>query len=70
MGDDKSAEQDSFVDGLLDCPHYTKPHNFEGEQVPEVLLSGHHANIAKWRFIQQAKRTQAKWLAQADDLSC
>lgn len=60
MGDDKSAEQDSFVDGLLDCPHYTKPHEFAGMAVPEVLLSGHHANIAKWRFSQQVERTQAR----------
>lgn len=59
MGDDKSAEQDSFVDGLLDCPHYTKPTFFEGTDVPKVLLSGHHANIAEWRFVQQVKRTQA-----------
>ncbi len=58
MGDKLSAEQDSFVDGLLDCPHYTKPTCFEGMDVPEVLLSGHHANIAMWRFIQQAQRTQ------------
>ncbi len=60
MGDDMSAEQDSFVDGLLDCPHYTKPHEFAGMRVPEVLLSGHHANIAKWRFSQQVLRTQAR----------
>ena len=60
MGDDKSAEQDSFVDGLLDCPHYTKPHEFAGMAVPEVLLSGHHANIAKWRFSQQVERTQTR----------
>ncbi|UTO06097.1 tRNA (guanosine(37)-N1)-methyltransferase TrmD [Moraxella sp. FZLJ2107] len=60
MGDDLSAEQDSFVDGLLDCPHYTKPLEFQGKVVPDVLLSGHHANIAKWRFIQQIKRTQAR----------
>lgn len=60
MGDDLSAEQDSFVDGLLDCPHYTKPLEFQGKAVPDVLLSGHHANIAKWRFIQQVKRTQAR----------
>ncbi|MGO3755401.1 tRNA (guanosine(37)-N1)-methyltransferase TrmD [Psychrobacter celer] len=60
MGDDQSAEQDSFVDGLLDCPHYTKPHEFAGMSVPEVLLSGHHANIAKWRFAQQVSRTQAR----------
>ncbi|MGM8870356.1 tRNA (guanosine(37)-N1)-methyltransferase TrmD [Psychrobacter sp. 2Y5] len=60
MGDDKSAMQDSFVDGLLDCPHYTKPHEFAGMAVPEVLLSGHHANIAKWRFHQQVQRTQTR----------
>lgn len=60
MGDAKSAEQDSFVEGLLDCPHYTKPHEFEGLKVPEVLLSGHHANIATWRFVQQVKRTQTR----------
>ncbi len=58
MRDDQSVQQDSFVDGLLDCPHYTKPTEFEGESVPEVLLSGHHANIAKWRFVQQATRTK------------
>lgn len=60
MGDDKSAVQDSFVDGLLDCPHYTKPHEFASMAVPEVLLSGHHANIAKWRFCQQVERTKAR----------
>ena len=60
MGDDQSAEQDSFVDGLLDCPHYTKPHHFADMAVPEVLLSGHHANIAKWRFLQQVSRTKAR----------
>ncbi|WP_317200052.1 tRNA (guanosine(37)-N1)-methyltransferase TrmD [uncultured Psychrobacter sp.] len=60
MGDDKSAIQDSFVDGLLDCPHYTKPHEFADMRVPEVLLSGHHSNIAKWRFGQQVTRTQAR----------
>lgn len=56
---DESAEQDSFVDGLLDCPHYTKPLIFNDKQVPDVLLSGHHANIAKWRFLEQVKRTKA-----------
>ena len=60
MGDDLSAEQDSFVDGLLDCPHYTKPLDFHGDGVPKVLLSGHHANIAKWRFLEQVKRTQLR----------
>ncbi|OOR89562.1 tRNA (guanosine(37)-N1)-methyltransferase TrmD [Moraxella caviae] len=60
MQDDNSALEDSFVDGLLDCPHYTKPHEFHGERVPDVLLSGHHANIAKWRFLEQVKRTKAR----------
>ena len=60
MGDDLSAQQDSFVDGLLDCPQYTKPLEFGGVKVPEVLLSGHHANIAKWRFVEQAKRTELR----------
>lgn len=58
MNDD-SALQDSFVDGLLDCPHYTKPLIFNDKKVPDVLLTGHHANIAKWRFLEQAKRTKA-----------
>lgn len=60
MGDDRSAAQDSFVDGLLDCPHYTKPVLFDGRSVPEVLLSGHHQKIAKWRFFEQLKRTKQK----------
>ncbi len=60
MGDERSAAQDSFVDGLLDCPHYTKPVHWQGQSVPDVLLSGHHENIAKWRFFEQLKRTQAK----------
>ncbi len=57
---EQSAHEDSFVDGLLDCPHYTKPVDFCGQRVPDVLLSGHHANIAKWRFLQQAVRTKAR----------
>lgn len=77
-----SAQQDSFVDGLLDCPHYTKPLIFNDKKVPDVLLTGHHANIAKWRFLEQVKRTkayrpdlwekftptkaQAKWLKELD----
>ena len=60
MGDDQSAIQDSFVDGLLDCPHYTKPTVFADEAIPEVLLSGHHAKIAEWRFVQQAQRTMMR----------
>lgn len=81
MNDD-SALQDSFVDGLLDCPHYTKPLIFKDKKVPDVLLTGHHANIKKWRFLEQVKRTkthrpdlwdkftptkeQAKWLKELD----
>ena len=57
LGDELSAEQDSFVDGLLDCPHYTRPEIFEGEAVPSVLLSGDHARIADWRAAQSLKRT-------------
>lgn len=57
MSDEQSALQDSFVDGLLDCPQYTKPDCFEGLHVPEVLKSGHHAKIEKWRFLQRYQRT-------------
>jgi tRNA (guanine37-N1)-methyltransferase len=57
LGDEMSAEQDSFVDGLLDCPHYTRPEIFDGRAVPEVLLSGDHARIADWRAAQALKRT-------------
>ncbi len=60
MGDNASAEQDSFVAGLLDCPHYTKPEIFEGLGVPDVLKSGHHLQIEKWRFLQSIARTQAR----------
>lgn len=49
LHDDTSALQDSFVNGLLDCPHYTRPENFEGQVVPQVLLGGNHAEIEKWR---------------------
>lgn len=49
LNDAGSAQQDSFATGLLDCPHYTRPESFEGREVPAVLLSGHHARIARWR---------------------
>jgi tRNA (guanine37-N1)-methyltransferase len=49
LHDESSAVQDSFVNGLLDCPHYTRPEVFEGEAVPPVLLGGNHAEIEKWR---------------------
>ena len=57
LGDDASAQQDSFVQGLLDCPHYTRPEVFSGVGVPAVLLSGHHAEIEKWRLKQALGRT-------------
>ncbi len=57
LGDDASAEQDSFVQGLLDCPHYTRPEVYNGVAVPEVLMSGHHAEIEKWRLKQALGRT-------------
>ena len=53
----QSAEQDSFVDGLLDCPHYTRPEEYQGMRVPDVLLSGDHALIARWRLKQSLGRT-------------
>ena len=49
LGDDESAQQDSFMNGLLDCPHYTRPETVAGLTVPAVLLSGDHAAIARWR---------------------
>lgn len=57
LGDDESAVQDSFVEGLLDCPHYTRPEKIGSYAVPEVLLSGDHAKIAKWRQKQSLGRT-------------
>ncbi len=53
-----SVEQDSFYNGILDCPHYTKPAVFEGLAVPEVLLSGNHQAIAQWRHAQALEKTQ------------
>ena len=49
VGDEQSVEQDSFSRGLLDHPHYTRPAEFEGLPVPDVLLSGHHGEVARWR---------------------
>ena len=57
LGDDESAEQDSFMEGLLDCPHFTRPEEIEGRKVPDVLLSGDHAQIARWRLKQALGRT-------------
>ncbi|HEY0665896.1 MAG TPA: tRNA (guanosine(37)-N1)-methyltransferase TrmD [Gallionella sp.] len=66
LGDAESAEQDSFVQGLLDCPHYTRPEVFDGEAVPPVLLSGNHADIQRWRLQQSLGRT---WLRRPDLLA-
>ena len=57
LGDDESAAQDSFMEGLLDHPHYTRPEEIEGRKVPDVLLSGDHAEIAKWRYQQALGRS-------------
>lgn len=66
LGDAESAEQDSFVHGLLDCPQYTRPETFEGAAVPPVLLSGNHAEIGRWRLKQALGRT---WLRRPELLA-
>lgn len=60
LNDDVSAVEDSFVNGLLDCPHYTRPEVYEGVAVPPVLLGGHHAEIEKWRREQALLATAKK----------
>jgi tRNA (guanine37-N1)-methyltransferase len=60
LNDADSAAQDSFVNGLLDCPHYTRPEVYAGMRVPEVLLSGDHARIARWRLQQSLGLTRAR----------
>ncbi|NGP54306.1 tRNA (guanosine(37)-N1)-methyltransferase TrmD [Thioalkalivibrio sp. XN8] len=57
LGDEASAAEDSFSDGLLDCPHYTRPEEVDGLRVPGVLLSGDHAAIRRWRLKQALGRT-------------
>jgi tRNA (guanine37-N1)-methyltransferase len=57
LGDDESATEESFSHGLLEYPHYTRPAEFRGMKVPEILLSGHHAEIEKWRAEQATLRT-------------
>jgi len=63
LGDEKSAQQDSFMQGFLDCPHYTRPEEIDGRSVPDVLLSGNHRNIDEWRLKQSLGRT---WLRRPD----
>lgn len=65
LGHEESAEQDSFMNGLLDTPHYTRPEVLDGVAVPDVLLSGHHKNIERWRLKQALGRT---WLRRPDML--
>lgn len=60
LGCEHSAEQDSFANNLLDCPHYTRPKEVEGLKVPNILLSGHHENIARWRLKQSLGRTSER----------
>jgi tRNA (guanine37-N1)-methyltransferase len=58
LGDSDSAIEDSFVDGLLDCPHYTRPEEYKSVKVPEVLMSGNHAKIKQWRLKMSLQRTR------------
>jgi tRNA (guanine37-N1)-methyltransferase len=63
LGDERSSVEESFDSGLLDWPHYTRPVEFEGRKVPEVLQGGHHADIQRWRLKQAVART---WLRRPD----
>lgn len=58
LGSETSAENDSFSDGILDFPHYTQPREFRGLHVPEILLSGNHAEIEKWRHVKALEKTE------------
>lgn len=60
LGHARSAVEDSFTEGLLDCPHYTRPEVLDGKQVPAVLLSGHHEEIRRWRLQQALLRTKQR----------
>jgi tRNA (guanine37-N1)-methyltransferase len=60
VGDAASVATDSFADGLLDHPHYTRPAVFRGLAVPDVLVSGHHAEIERWRAAQRRRRTKER----------
>ena len=66
VGEPASVIEESFADGLLDCPQYTRPETYRGEKVPDVLLSGHHENIRRWRLKQALGRT---WLRRPDLLA-
>jgi tRNA (guanine37-N1)-methyltransferase len=60
MGNDQSGEEESFENGLLEHPHYTRPQEFEGRLIPEVLVSGNHAKIAQWRLEQAERLTRER----------
>jgi tRNA (guanine37-N1)-methyltransferase len=60
LGHEQSAQEDSFAEGLLDCPHYTRPEVYQGRPVPEVLLSGNHEEIRRWRLKQALGRTRER----------
>ena len=60
LGSEESPKDESFADELLEYPHYTRPAVFEGHEVPGVLLSGHHAEIERWRRAQAAERTRRR----------
>lgn len=73
LGHGDSADEDSFVNGVLDCPHYTRPETYRGVDVPAVLLSGDHGAIARWRRAQSLRRTldrrpdMLRWQALSDE---
>ena len=69
LGHEDSAAQDSFATGLLDCPHYSRPDSFEGQDVPAVLLSGNHEKIRRWRLQQSLLRTQQRKTKLLDKLA-
>lgn len=60
VGNEMSVLEDSFNEGMLDCPHYTRPENFEGRGVPKILLSGNHEEIRQWRMEQALERTRTR----------
>jgi len=66
LGDEDSANQDSFMEGMLDCPHYTRPESIDGKSVPKVLLGGNHKSIEQWRMQQALGRT---WLRRPELLN-
>jgi tRNA (guanine37-N1)-methyltransferase len=71
LGNEASTEEESFSRGLLEHPHYTRPQVWEGREIPEILLSGHHARIAEWRLSRAERLTKERrpdlWRAYASD---